>query len=313
MNMNTKLYFAAALAISLTACSKGNEQGNPADGAVAARVSAGIGGVQTRASGSSWEQGDSIGISTVEGTATTYANIPYSYNGSGFKDAGTVIYFQSDEQVTFNAYYPFAGTSGSPAGTITATTRAADQEATESQPSIDFLFACGAKADKFKPAVSFTDKSAEQGSDNSFKHRMSQITLRLTEGDDMLFEGKLSSYTLKGLVLEGSFNTQTGIAATSPEGVEEDLTIALSDVAASAKTYTTSPVILFPQTPSQGKIGLEIIVEGQSYRANLSLQTLEAGNNYIFPVTVRKTGLSIGEVEIDLWTEIVGTPADATM
>ncbi len=310
--MNIKLYLAAAAVTLLAACTKANEQENPADGTVAARVSAGIGGVQTRASGSSWEQGDVIGISTVESTASAYANIPYSYDGSGFKDEGTVIYFQSDEEVTFNAYYPFAGMSGSSAGTIKARTDAAAQSA-GSQPLIDFLCASGARADKFKPTVSFTDKSAEQGKDNSFKHRMSQITLRLTEGDDMLFDALLSSFSLKGLVLEGSFNTETGIAATSPESAKEDLTIALSDVAVSSKTYTTSPVILFPQTPSQGKIGLEIIVEGQSYRANLSLQALEPGNNYIFPVTVRKTGLSIGEVEIDLWTEIVGTPADATM
>ena len=56
------LIFAAA-ALTLTACSNDDENLN--GGPVAAQVTAGIGGVQTRASGTTWDSGDAIGISTI--------------------------------------------------------------------------------------------------------------------------------------------------------------------------------------------------------------------------------------------------------
>ncbi len=312
--MNTNIYLAAATfaMIAAIACNKDSGTVIPDDGAVAVKITAGIGGVQTRAAGSSWAQDDAIGIFTVSGTKTEYANIPYKYDGIGFKPADAVIYFQSEEEVTFNAYYPFSGTSGTSAGTVTAATRAANQ-AVNAQPAIDFLYASGARADKTKPTVSFTDRSGSGGADNSFKHRMSQITLRLIEGDDMLFTGKLTSYTLKGLRLTGSFNTVTGTAVANSSLPVEDLTIALSGVSSADGIYTTAPLILFPQTVSGGEIALEVTVDGEVYKANLALASLESGNNYIFPVTVRKTGLSVDQPEIKGWTEVVGTSTDATM
>lgn len=313
--MNGKtIYFAAAAlaALAAAACSKDGGASVPGDKAVAAKVSADIGGVQSRAAGSSWAQGDAIGISTTSLTKTEYANIPYGYDGSGFKPDGTVIYFQSEEEVTFSAYYPFAGVAGTSAGTVTATTSAAVQTAA-AQTAIDFLYASGAKADKTKPTISFTDKSGSGGADNSFTHRMSQITLKFIEGDDMLFTDKLTSYTLKGLRLGGTFNTLTGVAAADADLSGGDLTIALSGVSSDAGVYAAAPLILFPQEVSGGEIALEVTVDGEVYKTSLVIAALEAGNNYIFPVTVRKTGLSAGQAELKGWTDVIGASADATM
>ncbi len=314
MTMNGKTYLAAAafLAFGIVACNKNIETSAPEDGTVAAQVTAGIGGVKTRAVGSSWSANDAIGISTVTGTKTDYSNIPYKWDGTSFLPDGTVIYFQSPEVVTFNAYYPFTGTVGTSAGTVTAETKAANQTA-EAQPLIDFLHASGAKADKTAPTVAFTDRTADGGGDNSFKHRMSQITLRLIEGDDITFEGRLASYTLKGLRLEGTFNTETGVAAADAATAAEDLTIELNGPAATGGIFLTAPVVLFPQSVTGGQIALEIVVEGETYRTTLARTSLEEGNNYIFPVTVKKTGLSVGETEITGWSEVEGDSAEATM
>ena len=313
MNGKTIYLAAAALAaLAAAACSKDGGTSVPGDKAVAAKVTADIGGVQSRAAGSSWAQGDAIGISTAVGTKTEYANIPYKYDGSGFNPDGTVIYFQSEEEVTFSAYYPFAGAVGTSAGTITASTPASAQTAA-ARPAIDFLYASGAKADKSNPTVSFTDKSVSGGSDNSFTHRMSQITLKFIEGDDMLFSGKLTSYTLKGLLLDGTFNTVTGVAAADAALPGGDLTIALSGVSPLDGVYVADPLILFPQTVSAGEIALEVTVDDEVYKASLAIAALEAGNNYIFPVTVKKTGLSAGQAELKGWTDVVGASADATM
>ena len=321
--MNSKIYLAAAFALALAACTNENEPITPADGEVAARIVADINNMATRASGDAWSPNDEIGISTVPGTKTSYTNFPYKYDGTTFKPSGATIYFQSPDEVTFNAYYPFKGTSGTSAGIITATT---DAEAQRNLPAIDFLFAEGAKADKTNPTVEFTDKTKNNGEDNSFHHRMSQISIKFTEGDDIAFSGgKLQSYTLKGLVLKGTFNTETGFTKVTDGEQVADLTIRPENVSVDNKVFDTAPVILFPQTPAYakdgtpvaGKIGLEVTVEGETYHATLTIPggkiALDAGNHYTFPVTVKKTGLSVGTAQISDWEPVNGEPTDATM
>jgi hypothetical protein len=312
--MKSRLIFTSLLALSLAACTDGNAPMTPADGEVAARIMADINNVATRASGDVWTADDRIGISTVPGTKTSYANIPYIWNGTEFGPESTVIYFQSQEEVTFNAYYPFAGTVGASAGIIAKTT---DANAQKGLPAIDFLFAEGAKADKTNPMVEFTDKSKNNVEDNSFHHRMSMIAIKFTEGDDMAFAGgKLQSYTLKGLVLEGTFNTETGEAKTTDGEQAADLTISIENPTVDNGVFTAAPVILFPQDMN-GAIGIEVTVDEQTYKATLVIpngkKALEAGNNYTWPITVSKTGMSVGQAEIKDWITVQGDDVTATM
>lgn len=326
--MKPRLISASLLALSLAACTNDNDPMTPADGEVAAQIVAEINHVATRASGDAWAANDRIGISTVSVTKTSYTNIPYTWNGTKFNADGTVIYFQDTKPVTFNAYYPFTGTVGVSAESISATTDANAQKE-ENQKNIDFLFAKGAKADKKNPTVEFTDKSKNNGEDNSFHHCMSMIAIEFTEGDDIAFSDlKLQSYTLKGMVLEGTFNTETGEAKATDGEQPEDLTIKTDNVSVdNNKTYTADPVIIFPQTPKfakegegepvAGKIGLEVMVEDETYYATLTIPkgktALEAGCRYTFPVKVKKTGLSVGTAEISDWNKVFGDDTDATM
>lgn len=302
------MIFAASLA--LAACSNDNEPATPDDGPVAAQVNASIEGTMTRASGTEWETDDRIGISTLGNTLTQYENIPYRYDGTKFSPADDAIYYQdAQEQVKFNAYYPFDGSAGIIPTSIEATT-SADYQTAEKQSGIDFLFANGAIASKANPTVNFTG-------DNAFRHCMSQITLTFIEGSNMSFPGSLTAYTLKGLKLSGAFNPQTGIAQPTETASVENLGITLSDVTVNDKrTYTASPVILFPQDMG-GKIGIEVTVEGQIYKATLTIpeskSALEAGNNYTWPVTVSKTGMSVGQAEIKDWTPVQGDGTTAMM
>lgn len=308
--MKKYMLFAAA-ALALAACTNENDPVTPADGEVAARIVADIDHVATRTSGTDWVLDDRIGIYTVPGTKTYYTNIPYKWDGTKFNADGTVIYFQSNEKVTFNAYYPYDQIGGS----LPVTTNATAQE---DLSKIDFLFAQGAEADKNNQTVNFTGE-------NAFRHCMSRITIELTEGNDMLFEGKLTAYTLKGLDLEGTFNTETGKAVAKEDTAPEDgLEIKLENVTVSNKKYTAPSVIVFPQDVN-GTIALEVTVEGDTYRATLTLPSaieglsgdelkrLNPGYNYKFPVTVKKTGLSIGTCEIADWDTETADPTDATM
>lgn len=305
-----KYTFFAAAALMLAACSS-EEVSTVPDGEVTLTVNAAISGTATRASGTAWAEDDRIGISTVGTTTqTSYANIPYTWNGSSFDSDGTDIYFQNLDEVTFSAYYPFSGTAGTAAGSISASTDA-DNQTAANQPTIDFLYATGATASKESPTAYFTD-------DHAFSHRMTRITIEFKEGSDVDFDGgMLTGYTLGGMVMKGSFDTTTGEATADATATATPLTIEPDNVTTTSGAYTTS-VIVFPQEDVTD-IDLSVTVEGRTYSATLtvpdhnSVTGLQAGCNYRFPVTVSKTGLTVGTAGINDWTPVTDDENTATM
>lgn len=294
--MKTRLFTFAALALALAACTNDNENLN--DGPVAAVINAEISdAVSTRASGTAWAERDEIGISE---NRFGYTNVPYRWESGNFTPEGTIIFFQDDDPTTFSAYYPYDADGG----TLTATT---DATAQQNQPAIDFLYATGATASTHNPEVNFTNNLSTGGTDCSFHHRMSQITLTFQEGSGVDFKtAKLSSYTLSGLVLEGSFDTATGTAETDANAQTADLTMELNGA-------LTSSVILFPQT--KASIGLSVYYNSQPYTATLTIPdgALKAGNNYTYTVTVRNKDLSISSATISDWNPVNGGNVNADL
>lgn len=297
------LAVTGAAALSLSSCVK-----DKLSDRAAAVIEASIEN-STRASGTSWTEEDRIGVSTVPGTRTIYTNVPYKWGGSKFNADGEIIYFQSGEAVTFNAYYPYNAAGG----TLEAKT---DAEAQKNLPAIDFLYAGGASASMTAPTVSFTGIRA-------FSHRMSQVTVTFEEGDGMEFTDKLEMYTLDGLILEGTFNTETGAALAKSAGTSESLAIRLENVSVSNKRYTAAPVILFPQDVPGGKIPLVVRVAYVNYATELSLpdadgdgvkdSALKPGYSYTFSVRVKKTAIEIASAEIKPWNEVEGDSGDAVL
>ena len=285
--MKIKFFALAALALALAACNNDNEilNGDP----VAAQFTADI-AIATRASGTTWDNGDRIGITDI-GNDTRYGNVPFILKNGKFEAEGKVIYFEDTKTHTFRAYYPYNASGG----ILTATT---DATAQQNQPAIDFLFASGATGDKNTPVVSFTDKTAKGGEDNSFHHRMSQITLTFEAGDGVNFSVvKPERYTLDGLLLTGTFNTADGIA-TADNGLQTgELTMNLAD------GNLTSSIILFPQTVAS--LPLVVNYKGQEYHATLTVPegALQAGNNYTYTVKVNATGLTLESCTIGDWAD----------
>ena len=285
--MKTRFFALAALALALVACNNDNENlnGDP----VAAQFTANI-APATRASGTTWTAGDRIGITDI-GNDSQYGNVPFILKNGKFEAEGKVIYIEDAKTHTFRAYYPYNAAGG----ILTATT---DATAQQNQPAIDFLFASGATGDKNNPVVSFTDKTAKGGEDNSFHHRMSQITLTFEAGDGVNFSVvKPERYTLDGLLLTGTFNTADGIA-TADNGLQTgELAMNLAD------GNLTSSVILFPQTVAS--LPLVVNYKGQEYHATLTMPdgALRAGNNYTYTVKVNATGLTLEGCTIGSWVD----------
>ena len=267
--MKTRFFALAALALALAACNNDNEILNN-DGPVAARFIADI-APATRASGTTWDNGDRIGVTDI-GNDTRYGNVPFILKNGTFEAEEKVIY------------------------TLAATT---DATAQQNQPAIDFLFASGATGDKNSPVVSFTDKTDKGGADNSFHHRMSQITLTFEAGDGVDFSMiKPERYTLDGLILTGTFNTADGIATADDGAQAETLAMELAD------GNLTSSVILFPQTAAS----LPLTVNYRSQEG-----ALQAGNNYTYTVKVRNKNLEVSEATIAKWNDIDGGEVGADL
>ena len=293
--MKTRFFALAALALTLVACNNDNENlnGDP----VAAQFTADI-APATRASGTTWTGGDRIGITDI-GNDTQYGNVPFILKNGKFEAEGKVIYIEDTKPHTFRAYYPYNTTGGILAATTDAT-------AQQNQPAIDFLFASGATGDKNNPVVSFTDKTAKGGEDNSFHHRMSQITLTFEAGDGVDFSVvKPERYTLDGLLLTGTFNTADGIATADNGAQTGELAMNLAD------GVLTSSIILFPQTVAS--LPLVVNYKGQEYHATLTMPegALQAGNNYTYTVKVNATGLTLEGCTIGSWTDGGGESGEA--
>lgn len=295
--MKTKLFVLTTLGITLSACTNDNDE--MIDGQVPAVINADISNsVLTRASGTAWADSDEIGISE---SRFGYTNVPYRWESGKFTPTGTIIFFQDDDPTTFSAYYPYDADGG----TLTATT---DATAQQNQSAIDFLYATGATASTHNPEVNFTDDTATGGTDCSFHHCMSQITLTFQEGSGVDFNAiKPTGYTLSGLMLTGSFDTTDGMAEADDATAAQDLNMTLTDGALS------SSVILFPQ--DKASIGLSVYYNNQPYTATLTVPdgALKAGNNYTYTVTVRNKDLTVSSATISDWNPVNGGNVNADL
>lgn len=287
----SKFLYVGMVALAFAAC---NNEDVINDGPVAAQVSAGIEGVQTRAAGTSWGSKDQIGISC-SGGKTTYTNVLYTVSdaSSGSFSSTAPIYFQDLEEVTFSAYYPYTADGG----TIEKTITAADQEA-EAQKQIDYMFANGAKASKASPSVKFTN---EGDTDARFKHRMSQLSFTFNQGADTDLTD-MADFTVSGLKMKGTFNTENGTATATAEQQAADLKI--TETPSASDTYTRS-LILFPQQVESGKFNLSLTLGGETYKTELSVPNggtdLTAGNKYTYTITVKKTEIVVSQSSIEGW------------
>lgn len=286
--MKTRLLTFAALALALAACT--NDEENLNDGPVAAQFTAAIGDnvtATTRVSGTDgtkWDKGDCIGITCIGGSS--YNNVPYvTNNGDGNFDPASddIIYFDNTDEVTFHAYYPYKDDDEMTEGKIAATT---DAKAQEVQTRHDFLFASGAKGSTSSPEVKFTGA-------NAFSHCMSRITLNFKGGRGVTIpiDGP-TSYTLKGLLLQGTFDPTNGQTATTANSAA-DVTLSGS--------LTSS--IFFPQNVAS--IGMEILLNGNIYNATLPVDEgkLQSGKEYHYEITISHQNVVVN-ASIKAWDKV---------
>ena len=295
-----KIYLIAAAALALAACDNNNDD-TPVPSSVAAQITATIGeSVTSRAGGTHWDADDRIGITAVIGvTPEPFVNMRYTTAAGDGAFSGEPIYIYNP--MTLTAYYPFYEEISAETTTIETSTEAAKQTA-DDQPSFDFLYA--------KKEGITTDNITVN---LQFAHMMSKLTFIFTDGDGTDVS-KLTSYTVEGLVLKGTFDTAAGTCSAKSGVAAQEITM---DVTGKVTSGALLPsLIIFPQDIAAEKnVSLRITdSEDQRYVCDLGFsgKSFEAGKNYQFNVTVNKPGLNIDKIEIKGW-ETSEKSIDATI
>lgn len=307
----------AAAILLLTACSSDENTTAGTQENYAARFSATIAGqASTRAYDQTWENGDDIGISGTTG-GKAYTNVRYVTTGNGdftVATAGSEIYYQDDNAVTFTAYYPWNDLGE--AATVSADTR--EQSL---QKDFDFLWSrqTGSKA---SPNVRF-----------NFAHKMVKFVLTVQRGADVSYdEVKAAILSLSGFKNNGTFSVTDGTATATGDNLtgytfagntEATLNAPfVTDDAAETVAYT---FILFPQA-FDAALPIEATLIGmQTFRATLDFTAANAqagdanaanewvaGRQYNISMTLNKTGITVDGCTIKAWNEADGGSVSAS-
>ena len=144
-----------------------------------------------------------------------------------------------------------------------------------------------ATANKEHPTVNFI-----------FSHQMSKLTLVFQNGIDTEVSG-ITTYTLKGLKMKGTFDTGTGKAIAKEDANTENLTVATSGVISGSALPS---LILYPQVITD-KLELSIMNGGKSYSCDLTVtnNALANGKDYQYTITLTKEQLKVTSSSIEPW------------
>lgn len=252
-------------------------------------VSASIDQVNTRVSdtGIEWTIDDAIGVS--DNLSNPNVNIKYVAGSTAGSFASTTgIYILGNEEVEYTAYYPYAGNEGASADVQSFKITDAEGKYV-GHAAIDFMYATGT-ASRNNPNVNFR-----------FKHMMSKLSLDITDSGAAATKAETSiSYTLKNVIVDGTFNTETGeVKSGSTKG----------NVTVDATLGAASSIILPPvATSADGEaevIELLIKVGDKAYSGSLN-PALSGSQEYQYSIdlsqTTEGTALKIDSPTIEGWT-----------
>lgn len=267
----------ALAALMLTACS--HDENPDTNTPIAATFTAGIN--LTRASVSTWDAGDAIGIYMLDAGTTniveTAANRKYTTTAADGKFAPTApdqtIYFPTDEtqKVDFIAYYP------QQASLATGHIYKADVATQTTPAAIDLLYSNNvAGKDKLNPSVAL-----------EFGHRLSRIEANITAGTGFTPADLADlTITLSAQPLKADFAVLTGQLTLGTETG----TITLN----TATTGLTASAIILPQAERTGRTLTFAMKNGTTFTWNVEAdRTFEAGKKTVFNITLARTGIEI--------------------
>ncbi|WP_373249322.1 SUMF1/EgtB/PvdO family nonheme iron enzyme [Bacteroides thetaiotaomicron] len=253
-----------------------------------------------------WTAGDAVGvfmrapkIFNPSGILPGGENVGYTVDPATGRltPVGTPILYPRDEEeeVDFFAYYPL-GTKGD--GKITDDYVYTLSVTDQSDPvSLDLLVANAIGKKKSKEAVEFT-----------FEHALAKIQLDITLGEGLrgLDPGKITAVTITGMPTTAEYELLSIPGVTKASDPADIVT--RREPTPSENTAATFTALLIPhEAPATMGIFTErrivVTVDGTDYSGDISNNDKIWYNRlHIYPVTVQRTGVTLGTPEIAEWT-----------
>lgn len=291
------VFIATAISVmAFVSCNKDNDYKGDGDGRVAVKFQSSIQGtVQPRAAGSTWANGDQIGIFMKNaGQALSDANIvdnaknkryeTISGNGSFTPLSGNTIYYPESGNVDFVAYYPHSTNTK-----LNNFVYEVDVTNQTSQEDIDLLYANNATGlNKGTPNATL-----------SFSHKLTKVVFNVSAGTGV---ANLNGLTIKiaGMKTKADFalaNAALTVDGTSTADINVKTTTSGTDVIGEA--------IVIPVTDAGGSVVTFTIPSVGSFTWTIPASTeYEGGNKYSYDVELKNTGGGAAQTELALTASI---------
>ena len=258
---------------------------------------------QSRVAGTQWASGDAIGIFMVHhdtyDSADSITNKKYSTpNGDGNFNAnnGEGIYLSSADTgtVDFIAYYPYQDNLY-PDTTLIIEIDTIQTDA--NQPTFDLMWA---KANNSGKGYSRTSGDTVN---LSFGHCLTKLTMNCKLDASMGISSMPddASVVIKDLNTRNTFHLGTGMPGTAPD-TPADITLRRLSAAPSSFDASFDAIVL-PGNYAGGMLTLECRINGKAFTRDIDLDLLEAGNNYIYDITIARSGISV-KGKIKDWNDV---------
>jgi hypothetical protein len=230
----------------------------------------------TRATATSWEAGDLVGIFALKegmplSTDAVYdgkANIAYENSVDGpiglFSAAINPIRFPADgSAIDFVAYYPYT--------TAVSSDYQLPIDLSQQSPlsAIDLMYATATGQTKANPSVSLT-----------FTHSLSRFELTLTTDEGVLLDG--ASLTIDNVLTKGSMDLATG---TITAGTTTGSITPVTSTDAATNSVTASAILLPGQQTDALTVHI-LLADGKQYHWKPPVVTLLPGKSYSYSLNL---------------------------
>lgn len=311
-----KILLSALALAALASCSKSEDVSTPDVWNGELRISSGI---ETRASGTSWDTGDAIGVfmnlysdKTAYGAVNTKYVTTKSASNSNDDTYATAtfsvytdfadLYYPSAGNVDIVAHYPYKyDDPESEDDNVTTTSYPVDVTDQSKPKEIDFMSAKEVNVVKSSSALDLT-----------FYHLLSQLKITLAAAKD----GGLTEDNLKGATVTVSGMKVKATAAVGYDDTDykPTATYTLSGVATSleltaASASTSVTFIVVPQSESVSVTFTIKLATGEKYTTTAETLTFTSGNAYSYTLSVSNSAVEISGATIQDW----GNGSDSTI
>lgn len=283
-----KIIATTLMIAALAACQKSEEQSPEMGGSSEVTFTSAI---STRATGTSWDASDQIGVFMYETASTTIydidsENVLYSTSGGESATFTSVdpLIFPKYAYVDYIAYHPY--TTNYSDNIITLNT--ADQSSETKVKAQDFMVA------------SVQSCSEETTPTLSFRRKMSKIVVEVDRRDTRE-DAVLSDISLSSIKVDGTF-----FIINTPSNGRDNASVEVGSTTSDISLFfnETSSVIeaiIIPQTTTA--TGLIVTIDGIEYAAPIC-STFEENKQYSYTLTLGIDRADFSEGTITDWTEL---------